>query len=73
MPLPQREASFGMVFSEHPRRVFGAAELSDGMLRYVAVIGALLALSLPAVIAFNEPEAACTCNKGTGNLFQRLT
>ena len=58
VPLPGREASFGMVFPEHPRRVFQADELSDGTLRYLALTGALLALRLPAFIAFNEPESS---------------
>jgi predicted ATPase len=58
VPLPQREASFGLVFSEHPRRIFEATELSDGTLRYLALIGALLALRLPGFIALNEPESS---------------
>ncbi len=33
-----------MVFPDHPHRVFNAAELSDGTLRYVALAGALLGL-----------------------------
>jgi predicted ATPase len=58
VPLPGREASFGMIFPEHPRRVFQAEELSDGTLRYLALTGALLALRLPAFMAFNEPESS---------------
>lgn len=58
VPLPGREASFGMVFPEHPHRVFQAEELSDGTLRYLALTGALLALRLPAFIAFNEPDGS---------------
>jgi predicted ATPase len=58
IPVPEREASFGMVFPDHPRRAFQAAELSDGTLRYLALMGALLALRLPAFIAFNEPESS---------------
>jgi predicted ATPase len=58
VPLPEREASFGLVFPDHPRRVFQASELSDGTLRYLAHAGALLALRLPAFIALNEPESS---------------
>jgi len=47
-----------MVFPDHPRRVFQAAELSDGTLRYLALAGALLAVRLPAFIALNEPESS---------------
>jgi predicted ATPase len=58
LPTPQREASFGLVFPEHPRRVFEAAELSDGTLSYLALVGALLALRLPSFVALNEPESS---------------
>jgi predicted ATPase len=58
VPLPEREASFGMVLPEHPQRVFQAAELSDGTLRYLSLAGALLALRLPAFVALNEPESS---------------
>lgn len=58
VPSPGREASFGMVLPDHPKRVFQAAELSDGTLRYLALAGALLALRLPAFMAFNEPESS---------------
>jgi predicted ATPase len=58
IPLPEREASFGMVFPDHPRRVFQAGELSDGTLRYLSLMGALLALRLPAFVALNEPESS---------------
>jgi predicted ATPase len=58
VPRPEREASFGMVLPDHPRRVFQAAELSDGTLRYLALVGALLALRLPAFVALNEPESS---------------
>ena len=58
VPLPQREASFGMVLPEHPQRVCQAMELSDGTLRYLAIAGALLALRLPAFVALNEPESS---------------
>ncbi len=55
---PQRTAGFGMVFPDHPQRVFDASELSDGTLRYLSLAGALLGLRLPAFIALNEPEAS---------------
>jgi predicted ATPase len=55
---PGRDASFGMVFPDYPKRVFGAGELSDGTLRYLALAGALLAYRLPAFIALNEPETS---------------
>jgi len=55
---PQRTASFGMVFPDYPKRLFDASELSDGTLRYLSLVGALLALRLPAFIALNEPEAS---------------
>jgi predicted ATPase len=58
VPGPGRTASFGMVFEDHPQRVFQAGELSDGTLRYLALMGALLAYRLPAFVALNEPEAS---------------
>jgi predicted ATPase len=58
VPMPEQTASFGMVFPDHPRRVFEARELSDGTLRYLALAGALLSLRLPSFIALNEPESS---------------
>ena len=58
IPPPERKASFGMIFPDHPQRVFEAAELSDGTLRYLQLVGALLSLRLPAFIALNEPESS---------------
>jgi predicted ATPase len=58
IPTPQQEASFGLVFPDHPQRIFQAAELSDGTLSYLALVGALLALRLPSFIALNEPESS---------------
>jgi predicted ATPase len=58
VPEPGRTASFGLIFPEHPQRVFDASELSDGTLRYLALAGALLAYRLPAFIALNEPETS---------------
>ena len=58
VPLPERTASFGMVLPEHRKRIFQAGELSDGTLRYLAVMGALLSLRPPAFVALNEPESS---------------
>lgn len=58
VPYPGSHASFGMLFPDHPRRIFQASELSDGTLRYLALMGALMALRLPAFIALNEPESS---------------
>jgi predicted ATPase len=58
VPMPAQSASFGMVFPDHPKRVFEARELSDGTLRYLALAGALLSLRLPSFIALNEPESS---------------
>jgi len=58
VPEPGRWASFGLVFPDHPRRVFEASELSDGTLRYLAHAGALLSYRLPPFVALNEPETS---------------
>jgi predicted ATPase len=58
VPLPDRFARFGMAFPDFPHRVFEVGELSDGTLRYLGLMGALLAYRLPAFIALNEPEAS---------------
>ncbi|GLS21420.1 ATPase [Labrys miyagiensis] len=58
VPMPDRMASFGMVFPDNPKRVYEANELSDGTLRYLALAGALLSARLPPFIALNEPEAS---------------
>jgi predicted ATPase len=58
VPPPGRFASFGMRFPDQPKRIFEAAELSDGTLRYLGLAGALLAYRLPGFIALNEPEAS---------------
>ena len=47
-----------MRFAGFPHRLFDAAELSDGTLRYLALMGALLGYRLPSFIALNEPEAS---------------
>jgi predicted ATPase len=58
VPVPERTASFGMTMPEYPKRIFEAAELSDGTLRYLALAGALLGYRLPSFIALNEPESS---------------
>ncbi|KQQ39209.1 ATPase [Methylobacterium sp. Leaf125] len=58
LPVPGRQAQFGMVFPDYPKRVFAAAELSDGTLRFLALAGALLAYRLPPFMALNEPETS---------------
>jgi Predicted ATPase len=58
IPPPGRDASFTMTFPEVPHRPFGPAELSDGTLQFLALLGALLAYRLPPFIALNEPEAS---------------
>ncbi len=58
VPPPAQLARFGLRFAEFPHRVFEPAELSDGTLRYLALMGALLGYRLPAFIALNEPEAS---------------
>jgi predicted ATPase len=58
VPVPERTASFGMIFPEYPKRIFEAAELSDGTLRFLALAGALLSYRLPGFLAVNEPEAS---------------
>ncbi len=58
IPPPGRDASFAMVFPEMPNRAFGPAELSDGTLQFIALLGALLAYRPPPFIALNEPEAS---------------
>lgn len=39
-------------------RPFGAHELSDGTLKYLCLLGALMGYRLPPLIALNEPEAS---------------
>ncbi|MEJ0017105.1 MAG: AAA family ATPase [Acetobacteraceae bacterium] len=55
---PERTVGFGLRYDDFPHRLFDAAELSDGTLRYLALMGALLGYRLPAFIALNEPEAS---------------
>jgi predicted ATPase len=55
---PGRTATFGMVYPEFPSRVFEAAELSDGTLRFLALAGVLLAYRPASFIALNEPESS---------------
>ena len=58
VPPPERDASFSMSFPEMPHRAFGPAELSDGTMQLLALLGALLAYRLPPFIALNEPETS---------------
>ena len=46
-----------MQFPDMPR-AFGAHELSDGTLKYLCLLGALMGYRLPSLIALNEPEAS---------------
>jgi predicted ATPase len=39
-------------------RPFGMHELSDGTLKYLCLLGALMGYRLPSLIALNEPEAS---------------
>jgi predicted ATPase len=48
---------FEMEYPDIPRP-FGAHELSDGTLKYLCLLGALMGYRLSAFIAFNEPEAS---------------
>ncbi len=58
VPPPGRTAEFGLSFPDFPQRVFDAAELSDGTLKFLALAGALMAYRLPPFIALNEPESS---------------
>jgi predicted ATPase len=48
---------FRLKFPDMPRP-FGAHELSDGTLKYLCLLGALMGYRLPSLIALNEPEAS---------------
>lgn len=58
VPQPEQRASFAMRFPDMPKRLFGAHELSDGTLQFLALMGALLSYRLPPFIALNEPETS---------------
>jgi predicted ATPase len=63
VPRPDRTAEFGLSSRDFMSdggspRIFTAGELSDGTLRYLALVGALLGHRVPAFIALNEPEAS---------------
>lgn len=58
VPEPGKTAEFSLVFPDLPNRPFGAGELSDGTLQFLALLGALLSYRLPPLIALNEPEAS---------------
>jgi predicted ATPase len=46
-----------LTFPDMPRP-FAAHELSDGTLKYLCLLGALMGYRLPPLIALNEPEAS---------------
>jgi predicted ATPase len=48
---------FNLRFPDMPRP-FAAHELSDGTLKYLCLLGALMGYRLPSLIALNEPEAS---------------
>jgi predicted ATPase len=48
---------FDLQFPDTPRP-FGAHEVSDGTLKYLCLLGALMGYRLPSLIALNEPEAS---------------
>ena len=48
---------FELKFSDMPR-AFQPHELSDGTLKYLCLLGALMGYRLPALVAINEPEAS---------------
>jgi predicted ATPase len=48
---------FDLRFPDMPR-AFGAHELSDGTLKYLCLLGALMGYRLPPLIALNEPEGS---------------
>jgi predicted ATPase len=49
--------TFNIKFPDMPR-AFAAHELSDGTLKYLCLLGALMGYRLPSLIALNEPEAS---------------
>lgn len=58
VPRPETDTQFSMTFPDMPKRAFGAHEISDGTLHFLALAGALLAYRLPRFIALNEPETS---------------
>ena len=48
---------FDLTFPDMPR-AFAAHELSDGTLKYLCLLGALMGYRLPPLVALNEPEAS---------------
>ncbi|MEO1293947.1 MAG: AAA family ATPase, partial [Pseudomonadota bacterium] len=48
---------FEMKFPDMPR-AFAAHELSDGTVKYLCLLGALLSYRMPSMVALNEPEAS---------------
>jgi predicted ATPase len=58
VPPPDKTAEFSLLYPDFPKRPFAAAELSDGTMQFLALLGALLSYRLPPLIALNEPEAS---------------
>jgi predicted ATPase len=50
--------TFTLAFPDMPQRQFSAPELSDGTLKYLCLLGALMGYRLPPLVALNEPEAS---------------
>jgi predicted ATPase len=51
------KCGFALRFPDMPRS-FAAHELSDGTLKYLCLLGALMGYRLPSLVALNEPEAS---------------
>jgi len=49
--------AISLKFPDMPR-AFAAHELSDGTLKYLCLLGALMGYRLPSLVALNEPEAS---------------
>ncbi|RKP43476.1 AAA family ATPase [Trinickia fusca] len=58
IPVPGHTATFGMRYREHPKRLFSPVELSDGTIRFLALVAALLSYRTPPFLALNEPETS---------------
>jgi predicted ATPase len=53
----ESQCRISLSFPDMPR-AFAAHELSDGTLKYLCLLGALMGYRLPPLIALNEPEAS---------------
>lgn len=56
--MPGGSLGLAMTFPDLPGRAFAAHELSDGTLKYLCLLGALMGYRLPPLVALNEPEAS---------------